>query len=154
MQNKRNLYIAFGLALAAILILVIGLVYNKFGSERPTTGTSEAVKTDAKKGEVIVNFPMELIVEADLIVKDSYFIKYDYQDLFFVSYYSRFSIDENLSLIRDRLIRKGYEITNDSKSEDGVYFVDAKNQYGEVNIVITQSDPDTQPNVTVVYAKF
>ena len=153
MQNKRNLYIALGLAGLAILILVVGLTYKNWGGGTTPGGEAVVEETNAPQGEIIKNFPSELMIEANPIIKESASLKYEDGSQPSVSYYSKFSLDENLRLFRSRLGTLKYEITNDSKAAEGIYSIYAIRETENVNITIVQTDPAVMPIVTMAYIR-
>lgn len=153
MQNKRNLYIALGLAGLAIVILVIGLTYKNWGGGVTPGGEAVVEETKAPQGEVIKNFPVELMIEANPIVKDSGSLAYEFGSQPSVSYYSKFSVSENQRLFRARLVTLKYEITNDSKADEGIYSIYAVRGTENVNITVVQTDPAVMPVVTIAYVK-
>ena len=153
MQNKRNLYIALGLAGLAVVILVVGLTYKNRGGEVTPGGDVKVAETKAPQGEIVKNFPSELMIEASPIIKDSSSINYEEGSQPSVSYYSKFSTEENLRLFRARLATLKYEITNDSKAAEGIYSIYAVRGTENVNITIVQTDPAVLPNVIMAYVK-
>lgn len=152
MQNKRNLYIVLGIAVFAILILVIGLTYKNRGGNT-SAGEVKVEETKAPQGEVIENFPAELMIESNPVVKDSGSLKYEFGSQPSVNYYSKFGAEENLSLFRRRLATLKYNITNDSKVADGIYSIYAVRGTENVNITIIQTDSKAPTNVIMAYVK-
>jgi hypothetical protein len=153
MENKRNLYIALGLAGVAVLILAGGLVYKFWGGD---SGAGEEVKfekVEAPKGQLVNNFPRDLMVEADPLIKESYSLTYEKESQPAVNYFSRFSVDENLKLFRDRLKTIGYKITKDEKLQEGIYQIYAIRGSENVNITVVRTDPKAMVNVIMAYVK-
>ena len=154
MQNKRNLYIALGLAGLAIIILVVGLTYKNWGNGTGPGEEAKFEKTEAPQGQLVGNFPKELMIESNPLVKNSYSLKYDGStEQPSVNYYSRFTVEENFRLFRDRLKTLGYTITKDSKVAEGIYSIYGTRGNENVNITIIQTDPKVMPNVVMAYVK-
>lgn len=154
MQNKRNLYIALGLAGLAIIILVVGLTYKNWGSGTTPGGEIKFEKADAPQGQLSGSFPLELMIESSPLIKDSYSLKYNNgAEQPAVNYFSRFSAEENLRLFRDRLKTLGYKITKDDKIAEGIYSIYATRGNENVNITVVHTDPTAMPNVIMAYAK-
>ena len=156
MQNKRNLYIALGLAGLAILILVVGLTYQNWGGGATPDGEVKYEKVEAPKGQLSGKFPSELMVESNPLIKDSYSLEYEGgNNQPAVNYYSRFSAEENLRLFRDRLKTLGYTITKDDKVAEGIYSVYALRGNENVNVTIVDTNPSlgTMVNVIMAYVK-
>lgn len=153
MENKRNFYIALGLAGLAVLILVGGLVYKFWGGGSGNGGETKFEKVEAPKGQVSGDFPKELMVEADPLVKESYSLKYEAGNQPAVNYYSRFSVEENLRLFRDRLKTIGYKVTKDEKLQEGIYQIYATRGNEQVNITVVHTNPTAMVNVIMAYVK-
>lgn len=154
MQNKRNLYIALGLAGLAVVILVIGLTYKNWGGGATPSGEVKFEKTEAPQGQLAKEFPQELIIESNLLIKNSYSLEYENgSNQPAVNYYSRFSTEENLRLFRDRLKTLGYEIIKDDKVTDGIYSIYAARGNENVNITIVHTNPTAMANVIMAYVR-
>lgn len=153
MENKRNLYVALGLAGVAVLILAGGLIY-KFGGNGSGTGEeTKFEKTEAPQGQLVGDFPKELMVEADPLIKNSYSLKYEFGNQPAVNYFSRFSAEENLRLFRDRLKVLGYKLTKDEKLQEGIFQIYATRGNENVNITVAHTDPEAMVNVIMAYVK-
>ena len=153
MENKRNFYIALGLAGVAVLILAGGLVYKFWSGGSGNGGETKFEKVEAPKGQLVDNFPKDLMVEADPLIKESYSLSDADASQPAVNYYSRFSVDENLKLFRDRLKAINYKITKDEKLQEGIYQIYATRGNENVSITIVHTDPKAMVNVIMAYAK-
>ncbi len=154
MQNKRNLYIALGLAGLAIVILVVGLTYKNWGGGTTPGGEVKFEKTEAPQGQLSGKFPRDLMIEANPLIKNSYSLEYENgANQPAVNYYSRFSAEENLRLFRERLKTLGYAITKDDKVAEGIYSIYANRGNESVNITVVHTDPKAMVNVIVAYVK-
>lgn len=153
MENKRNLYIALGLAGIAVLLLAGGLVHKFWGGPTGTSGETKFEKTEAQKGQLVGNFPAELMIEANPLIKESYSLAYEDSNQPAVNYYSKFGVDENLRLFRSRLETIGYKVDKDEKIQEGIYQIYATRGSENVNITLVQTDVKVMVNVIMAYVK-
>lgn len=148
MQNKQKILVGLVVLLAVALIAMLMLK----NSVKRVDQTPKINRTDAPKGTVIPGFPKELMIDKAGETESSYTIKYETENQYTATFKTDKGIKEEYSAYLDFFTKNKYEIVN--KSEGPVVSsVYAKNSTGEVNVVISRLEKDTQTSVVISYLK-
>ncbi len=148
MQNKQKILVGLVILLAVALIAMLMLK----NSVKQNTQAPKIDRTDAPKGTVVSGLPKDFLLDSSGQTESSYTIKYDTQNQYTASFKTDNSIKDQYSAYIAFFEKNKFEIVN--KSEAAVVSsIYAKNATGEVNVVISRLEKDTQTTVTVSYLK-
>ena len=106
----------------------------------------------AQTGNIVSEFPKELILEKDIVISNSYRIDYTAGNVGqpVAVYDSKLTMAENLTAFRAYFTDNGWEITNEGDPAQSVTSIYAEKESAEANVTL-ESLPDGKIQVIIAY---
>ncbi|MHB8871320.1 MAG: hypothetical protein ACYC5G_02585 [Candidatus Doudnabacteria bacterium] len=150
MENKQKILVGLVVLLAIALISMLLLKNN--AKQNKQAEKPQINRTDAPKGEIVSGFPEALVIDSSAETQSSYTIKYETENQYTASFKTNKNVKDEYSAYMSFFENNKYEVVN--KSEGAVVSsIYAKDASGEVNVVISRLEKDTQTSVVVSYLK-
>lgn len=143
LQRKQPLIMIVGVVLAVAIVFGIVVLYRSINKQQKITVAS--------KGEIIANFPKDIIPEKNVQVERSYSIQYGVADQPVVAYDSIMSLEENVTLFHNYLAQNQWIITHVADPKQPVTFWGARKGNASLNITFIKDKIPGRSKVTIAY---
>lgn len=147
-EDSKVKLIKLGLGLVALVALVGGYMLFRGGGQ-------PYVMTTAPKGDVVSDFPKELLLEKGVSVDNSYSLNYSGEGFTqpVVQYVSALNIAGNIGMFKQYLLANNWQIEHEADLSQAITYFTAKRQTETVNITLVADKATGKVNVNIAYAK-